>query len=147
LRAFERLLVAADHDGERAVPRAFRAAADGSIEEMSAGIAQAMSRGACRVGADRGAVDDDGIALDRRQQFTDDREHIRIGGHARHDDVAQGSEFDGLSYSPTAGFLREGRCFLSGAIPDRGQQAVLVKVARHAQAHRAQADESSPQCH
>ena len=51
--------------------------------------------------------------------------------------------FDGAA----ACFLRQSGRFLGRPIPDGAQQALLVEVARHAQAHCAQADESCAQGH
>jgi len=54
-----------------------------------AGVTRAVSGDTSGVRADRGAIDDDGVALNRRQQLIDDMEHVRVGGYAHDDDVAQ----------------------------------------------------------
>ena len=58
-----------------------------------------------------------------------------------------GGEVSWLRDGSAAGFLGERLCLGGRAIPDCAQQVLLVQVARHAQAHGAQADEADPQGH
>ncbi len=63
-------------------------------------------------------------------------------------DIAQGRQIGELADGLAAGFLGERGGFFSpcGSIPALSKPC-LWKVARHAQAHRAQADKSSSQSH
>ena len=92
MRSLESLRVAADHDCERAIARAFDAAAHRRVEKLSTTLAQSLRSAACRVGTDSGAIDDDGVRAERRRDRVDDFEDIRIRGDAHHDYIAERSD-------------------------------------------------------
>ena len=96
--------IAAAHDGERRVLRALDAAADRAIEEIRTDCRDALRRRAGRVGGDGRAVDDDRALAERRPEGVDDREEVRVGTHARHDDVAGRGELRGRRQCARTGF-------------------------------------------
>jgi hypothetical protein len=146
-RTLESLCVATGHDCERAIARAFDSATHWRVEKPSATLAQSLRSGACRIGTDSGAVDHDGVWAQRRRDRIDDFEDIRICGDAHHDYIAERSDISCFGNRSAAGFLSERLSFGGSAIPDCAEQLVFVQVARHPQAHGAQADEADPQGH
>jgi hypothetical protein len=134
--ALERVLCAADHDGERAVACAFDAAAHGRIEEIGAALAQPMRCRARGIGANGGTIDHQRSGFDCGKNGIDDREHVGIGGNAHHDGVAGRCELVWRRRGLHAGSCCKDLRLFGGAIPDCLEHAGTVQVVGHPQAHR-----------
>jgi hypothetical protein len=133
----------ADHDGERAVARAFDAAAHGRVEEFDLARRQTPRRLAGRVRADGGAVDDERADAQAGQQAVDDVEHVGIGRHAEHDHVACPRETREIRARDDAERGGEFRGTPGRPVPDGVQPPRFAELARHAAAHGAETHESS----
>jgi hypothetical protein len=90
--ALKRRGLAADHDRERAVARTFDATADRRIEKLDVAGGETPCRLACRVAADRRAIDDECAGAEAGCEAIDDGEHIGIGRNAGHDAGALAGE-------------------------------------------------------
>jgi hypothetical protein len=94
-----------------------------------------------RIGTHGGTVDDQLPGSQSGLKGVDDGQHIRIGGDAQHHDVRVAGQLGRRRGSGAPQFGRQVRSLRPGAIPERREQAGLVKIAGHVRAHRAQTQE------
>ena len=125
LRALEGRGVAARHDGERALLRAFDAAAHRRIEERAPtrGEESSAQRAVSALTVEQ-SMTSAPLRKTGRQAF-DDRAHVRIGGDADHDRVERRGEVGERGGDGAAELGGERLRFVGAAIPDR------LRAGRH----------------
>ena len=140
-RRLERFLVAADHQGQRALLRAGRAARQRRFEVTRTGRGDALVLRAFDVGIDGGRVDDDLAGAQRRKRVVEHRDHVRRVRHAQDGDVTR---FDDAARSVTLA-CAERDCGVDRRATPRCHGDLVTsldEMASHREPHCAQPDET-----
>ena len=140
----ERLVPAADHDGQRSADRPRLAARDRRIEHVDTALGQAQGNAACRAGRDRAHVDEHvtwcgtgrNAPLAERNLF----DIRRIGHHAETDFRVSRHLRGAVAGDCTR--VEQGLHRFRAARPDMQAMPGLEQIQRHRPAHDAETDKS-----